>query len=81
MTMTYTVLDKPPKVRKWRIIGKPNDLPSFYNPATDTANWWSDGKRRLLHLAERTQRAARDDKKGTYVRLKETRDHWYEVSK
>ncbi len=77
--MTYTVLDKPPTGRKWRI--GPQDRPSFIDPDTDEVNWWSNGKVFYLHIATTTTRTSRNKPSQDYVHLKETRDHWYEVTK
>ncbi len=79
--MTYIVLDKPPKCRKWRIVGKPNNLPDCFNPMTDTASWWSDGMRVMLQLTEHTVRTTRNVPKQEHIKVKETREHWYEVTR
>ncbi len=80
--MTYIVLDKPPTCRLYRVRSKKRipERPSFVN-GKDRLTWWSDGKRLLLHVAERSERTARDVPKQTYIKLKETRHHWYEVTK
>ena len=81
--MTYIVLDKKPKGRLYRITRKsriPNP-PPFFIGGKDTVAWWSDGNRLFLQVVEQTERTARDDKKQAYVRLKEMREHWYEVAR
>ncbi len=81
--MTYTALDNPPTCRLYRVTKKrriPKDRPYFVN-SKDRLTWWSDGKRLLLHVAERSTRCVRDAGKQKYVRLKETRDLWYVVTR
>ena len=81
--MTYTLLDNPPTCRLYRVTKKrriPKDRPYFVN-GKDRLTWWSDGKRLLLHVAERIERRARNVPTQDYVKLKETRHHWYVVTK
>ncbi len=82
--MTYTALDKEPDCRLYRVTSKKRipkraDWP-YCVGGKDRVSWWSDGKRLLLQVTEQTVRTQRDVPKQNYVKVKETRDHWYVVT-
>lgn len=82
--MTYKALDNKPDCRLYRVTSKKRiprraDWPDCIS-AKDRVSWWSDGKRLLLHLIEHTVRSQRNVPKQSYIKIKETHHHWYEVA-